>query len=170
MEQNSIQVELAWHQKYPLLAVGAYSEEKGGYVRVIDTSLGGGLGLEEALPIPPHPTAQVSALSWHPLQKILIVGWENGELYIYDHEKTQCVRIESDAAHQSAVALLKWSGLGKRLITADRTGSVIGWRVDPQKHLIVIFHHELKDELRGLVFCSSPEGICNVSCFLLSFS
>ena len=33
-------MELAWHQRYPLLAIGAYSEERGGYVRVIDTSLG----------------------------------------------------------------------------------------------------------------------------------
>ena len=73
MEQNSIQVELSWHLRFPLLAVGAYSEERGGYVRVIDTSLGaGGLGLEEALPIPPHPTAQVSALAWHPIHKLLI--------------------------------------------------------------------------------------------------
>ena len=72
VEQNSIQVELSWHPRYPLLSVGAYSEERGGYVRVIDTSLGGGLGLEEALPIPPHPTAQVSALAWHPIYKLLI--------------------------------------------------------------------------------------------------
>ena len=73
MEQNSIQVELSWHLRFPLLAVGAYSEERGGYVRVIDTSQGaGGLGLEEALPIPPHPTAQVSALAWHPIHKLLI--------------------------------------------------------------------------------------------------
>ena len=68
---------------------------------------------------------------------------------------------ESDAAHQSPVALLKWSSYGKRLITADRTGSVIGWRVDPQKQLSVIFHHELKDELRGLVFCSNPDDQLN---------
>ena len=72
VEQNSIQVELSWHPRFPLLSVGAYSEERGGYVRVIDTSLGGGLGLEEALPIPPHPTAQVSALAWHPIYKLLI--------------------------------------------------------------------------------------------------
>ena len=67
------------------------------------------------------------------------------------------MRIEADASHQAAVALIRWSAYGKRLITADRTGSVIGWRIDPQKQLAVIFHHELKDELRGLVFCSSPE-------------
>ena len=35
MEPNSIQVELAWHQRHPLLAVGAYSEEKGGYISVM---------------------------------------------------------------------------------------------------------------------------------------
>ena len=104
MEQNSIQVELGWHQRYPLLAVGAYSEEKGGYVRVIDTSLGGGLGLEDALPIPPHPTAQVSALAWHPIQKTLVVGWENGELYLYDHEKTQCSRIGKN----ETIVILVW--------------------------------------------------------------
>ena len=77
MEQNSIQVELSWHPRFPLLSVGAYSEERGGYVRVIDTSLGGGLGLEEALPIPPHPTAQVSALAWHPIYKLLIGKFNN---------------------------------------------------------------------------------------------
>ena len=71
------------------------------------------------------------------------------------------MRIEADASHQAAVALIKWSAYGKRLITADRTGSVIGWRIDPQKQLAVIFHHELKDELRGLVFCSSPLEIPN---------
>lgn len=136
-----------------MLAVGAYSEDRGGYVRVIDTSLGGGLGLEEALPIPPHPTAQVSALSWHPLQKLLVVGWENGEIYLYDHDETKCMRIEADASHQSAVALIKWSTYGRRLITTDKSGSVIGWKLDSSQ-LAVIFHHELKDELRGLVFCS----------------
>ena len=35
VEPNSIQVELAWHPRHPLLSVGAYSEERGGYVRVI---------------------------------------------------------------------------------------------------------------------------------------
>ena len=158
VEPNSIQVELAWHRKSSLLAVGAYSEERGGYVRVIDTSLGDGLGLEEALPIPPHPTAQVSSLCWHPLQTLLVVGWENGEIYLYDHEETKCMRIEADASHQSAVALIKWSTFGRRLITSDKTGSVIGWKLEKEKNLAVIFHHELKDELRGLVFCSSGAG------------
>ncbi len=160
VEPNSIQVELAWHLRWPLLAIGAYSEERGGFVRVIDTSLGDGLGLEEALPIPPHSSAQVSALSWHPLQKLLVVGWENGEIYLYDHEEAKCMRIEADASHQSAVSLIKWSTFGRRLITTDRTGSVIGWKIEGASgQLTVIFHHELKDELKGLVFCSNSEDL-----------
>ena len=60
-------------------------------------SIGAGLGLEEALPIPPHPTAQVSGLAWHPLQKLLVIGWENGEIYFYNHDENKCSRIEADA-------------------------------------------------------------------------
>jgi hypothetical protein len=33
VENNSIVVELAWHAKVALLAIGAYSEERGGNVR-----------------------------------------------------------------------------------------------------------------------------------------
>ncbi len=33
VESNSIVVELAWHAKVALLAIGAYSEERGGNVR-----------------------------------------------------------------------------------------------------------------------------------------
>jgi hypothetical protein len=57
VENNSIVVELAWHSKVPLLAIGAYSEEKGGNVRLVD---GSGSATEEADPIPPHATAQVN--------------------------------------------------------------------------------------------------------------
>ena len=56
VESNSIIVELCWHSRVPLLAIGAYSEELGGNVRLVD---GSGSATEEADPIPPHSTAQV---------------------------------------------------------------------------------------------------------------
>jgi len=56
VDSNSIVVELAWHTRVPLLAIGAYSEEKGGNVRLVD---GSGNTPEEVDPIPPHATAQV---------------------------------------------------------------------------------------------------------------
>ena len=61
VESNSIVIELAWHSRVPLLAIGAYSEEKGGNVRLVD---GSGSATEEVDPIPPHATAQVSSVAW----------------------------------------------------------------------------------------------------------
>ena len=158
VETNSIQLEIAWHNLSPILAIGSYSEERGGYVKVIETTPAGSLvGSDSGSAIPPHTTAQVSSLSWHPIKLWLCVGWENGELYLYDHAKSNCLKVET--LHQSSVFLLRWSSAGSRLVSADRNGSVVGWRVDTEGRLSVIFHHELKDELRGLVFCSSqPHG------------
>lgn len=63
VESNSIQLEIAWHPRSPLLALGAYSEDKGGYVRVVEGSGSGGSGevvsSSDPVVIPPHPTAQV---------------------------------------------------------------------------------------------------------------
>ena len=168
VEPNSIQLEMAWHSRKPLLAVGTYSEEKGGYVRIIEApTTSGGLGggttgvhIDEN-GIPPHPTAQVSSLAWHTgVQSWLAVGWENGELYLYHHSSDpdlkKCLKV--DSLHGAAVFLMQWSPAGSRLVTADKNGSVVGWRIDPASgQPSVIFHHELKDELRGLVFCS-PSG------------
>ena len=38
VEANSIQLEMAWHCRKPLLALGTYSEDKGGYVRIVEVS------------------------------------------------------------------------------------------------------------------------------------
>lgn len=58
---------------------------------------------------------------------------------------------------------MRWSAVGSRLITADKAGSVVGWRLDSSNQMTVVFHHELKDELRGLVFCSSAIPFAKVS-------
>ena len=60
VESNSIVIEIAWHSRVPLLAIGAYSEEKGGNVRLVD---GSGSATEEVDPIPPHATAQVGSVA-----------------------------------------------------------------------------------------------------------
>lgn len=95
----------------------------------------------------------MTALAWHPEKKILIVGWENGEIYLYIDSKSQCLKV--DTLHQSAVTLLQWSTRGSRLISTDKNGSVIGWRIESDTQLHVVFHHELKDPIVGLVYCSA---------------
>ena len=87
--------------------------------------------------IPPHPTAQVSALSWQPsAQSWLAVGWESGELYLYNHSKggddtKKCLKVDTN--HAAALFLMEWSPAGSRLVTADKNGSVVGWKVDQGK-------------------------------------
>ena len=85
---------------YLLPQVGSYSEERGGYVTVY-TDDG---EPADGVTIPAHPTAQVllsdhncdtqvllttylawqvTATAWHPTRKMLAIGWENGELFLY---------------------------------------------------------------------------------------
>lgn len=52
---GSINVNIAWHDRFPLLAIGSYSEDKGGYVCIYDDE--GEVKDEKS--IPAHATAQV---------------------------------------------------------------------------------------------------------------
>jgi hypothetical protein len=47
---------------------------------------------------------------------------------VYDRAANRCVRV--DTLHNSAISIMKWSAAGSRLITADKMGSVVGWRVE----------------------------------------
>ncbi len=63
-DESAIQVDLAWHDSLHLAALGAFSEDRGGTVDVVDRY---GYSVDEGR-IPPHPTAQTSCLSWHPFK------------------------------------------------------------------------------------------------------
>ena len=43
--------------------------------------------------IPSHPTAQVTATAWHPSKKMLAIGWENGELFLYSDHNNTCSQV-----------------------------------------------------------------------------
>lgn len=77
-ETASISTCTTWHSNYPLLAVGAYSQDKGSFVSIYD---------EQGEPVQNIETvqnnvAQVSSLAWHPERRWLAVGWDNGELRV----------------------------------------------------------------------------------------
>ncbi len=61
---STLKVELSWHDSLPLCALGAFSEERGGTVDLVDRH---GYTVDEGR-IPPHPTAQTSCLAWHPFK------------------------------------------------------------------------------------------------------
>lgn len=59
----------------------------------------------------------VKSLDWHPTRKILAIGWENGEVVIWnenDHELH-----ETSTNHKTAVNIVAWNPSGSRLATAD---------------------------------------------------
>ena len=150
---GNIHVNTSWHSHHPLLAVGSYSEEKGGYVTVY-TDDG---EPADHVTIPAHPTAQVTTTAWHPNKKMLAIGWETGELYLYSDHNNSCVELQT--IHTSSIVILEWSQAGSRLISEDGSGSVVGWSLDRQNQLNTVFHHELKDPLSQMVFRNmfSPE-------------
>ena len=115
-DDRAIQVDMSWHHTAGLLALGSYSEEQGGIVTIVDQS-----GFEvDAGKIPSHPTAQTSCLSWHPVQKLLVIGWESGELYLYANG--QCTKI--DSPHNAAIHLGVWSSCGTSFISADKNEQI----------------------------------------------
>ena len=65
-----------------------------------------------------HRSCQVTATSWHPTRKIIAVGFENGELLIWndhDHEL-----FEGLPLHKHPITVLHWSSNGSRLISGDK--------------------------------------------------
>lgn len=77
-ETASITTFVTWHSNYPLLAVAAYSQDKGGFVTIYDDQ---GERVHD-VESPGHSVAQVTALGWHPERTWLAAGWENGELRV----------------------------------------------------------------------------------------
>lgn len=77
-ESASISTLAIWHSNYPLLAIAAYSQDKGGFVTIYDDQ---GEPVQD-VESPGHAVAQVTALGWHPEKTWLAAGWENGELRV----------------------------------------------------------------------------------------
>lgn len=92
---------------------------------------------------------QVTALAWHPTRKLLVVGWDGGELYIW--LEYSWARLE--APHNAALTAIEFSLGGGRLIAADAAGSLSGWQSNSGAPL-TSFHHQLSDVITFIVFCA----------------
>ena len=73
---------------------------------------------ERLLNVKLQRNCQATSSSWHPTKKIIAVGWENGELLIWnamDHEL-----FEGLPLHKHAITVLHWSSNGTRLVSGDK--------------------------------------------------
>ncbi|CAM9937918.1 intraflagellar transport protein 140 homolog isoform X2 [Lampetra fluviatilis] len=135
--------QISWHNINPLLAVTSVGN--GGSVAVFtqEGECSGDVISRAFLP---------TALAWHPSRPLLAVGWETGEVFVY-HELDKETQ-KAQALHSADIALLQWSSNGTRLISADRDGLVICWRVDQRGkfHGNIFFKLELEKALSHCVF------------------
>ncbi|GJQ73670.1 putative intraflagellar transport protein 140 [Trypoxylus dichotomus] len=145
-ENGTISTNGIWHPNAPLLAVASYSQEKGGFVTIFDE-------LGEPIPditFPSHPVSQVTALVWHPEKKLLVTGWENGELKTWNDNNIEFISISGP--HKAPVTLLEFSEKGSRLVSCDSSGSLVGWKVENKDQIVTAFHHDLKECITHLLF------------------
>lgn len=98
-----------------------------------------------------NPLSQATALRWHPERKLLVVGWENGDLDVYYDGRRDFASVKGPHK-KSPIIIIEFSEKGGRLVTADAMGILIGWRCDSHGQLLTMFTHDLKDPLLHVTF------------------
>lgn len=61
-------------------------------------------------------SSQALCLAWHPVRKTLVVGWETGQLKLWNGERDFLSMV---SPHSTPILVLKWSRMGGRLISID---------------------------------------------------
>ena len=45
----------------------------------------------------------MTCISWHPSKRVLAVGWENGELFLYSEQNNTCVEVKLSEDEQDLI-------------------------------------------------------------------
>ncbi|XP_041061995.1 intraflagellar transport protein 140 homolog isoform X3 [Carcharodon carcharias] len=117
--------EIAWHRIHPLLAVASVSTSStpGGSVDVY---------LEQGEHIPNAHVErpfQPTLISWHPSKRVVAIGWETGAVIFWSEQGADEQQIAA-GTHRAQITILEWSSNGTRLVSADKAGVLMVWRVD----------------------------------------
>ncbi|KAK7004477.1 intraflagellar transport protein 140 [Biomphalaria glabrata] len=148
----SINTDIGWlKNNSSLLAVLSYGEDSGGSVLLFN---------EEGERVPHksiNSQGHAKCHAWHPSRKILAVGWETGEISVWNDQDKEL--IEAPHLHHAEVACIAWSSNGTRLISADSSGALIGWKCDSKGHLGQDpFQHHLQEPITEIILKPPPPG------------
>ena len=98
----------------------------------------------------PHPGIQVTCISWHPYETFLAIGYESGEVMIWNHVESET--FEGAKNHIGSLVILEWSPCGSLLISTDGLGSLVVWSSNSQGHLQPRATHDFREAVCQLVF------------------
>lgn len=104
---------MEWHKSHSILALVSDTQQAKGCLTFYkeDGEKLNNAGIQRTIPI--------TATAWHPIKKVLAVGWDNGTITIYSlEEKCQIVN-ENAPVHSTTINFVTWSSSGSKLISGD---------------------------------------------------